>query len=117
MNNVSRVFATGFIWAALTILGVAMMVSKTDISSGNLTFMMIALIIGSTIGTAAIWTSNKPESDSREASEKAKRHSRVERLMNDLNEHDIEELRYRLMSQDDEDRIPLEELINKGRGR
>lgn len=116
MNNVSRVFATGFIWLALTILGVAMMVNHIDISSGTIAFMMTMLIIGATIGTAAIWKGSSPEGV-REQSEKAKRHSRVERLMNDLDERDIDELRFRLMSRDDDEAIPLEELISKGHGR
>jgi hypothetical protein len=117
MNSVSRVFATGFIWAALTILGVSMMVTHVDVSSGMLAFMMTVLVIGATIGTAAIWKGGDPESDVRQSSEKAKRRSRVDRLMNDLNERDIEELRYRLMSENDEDRVPLEELLYKGQGR
>ena len=117
MNNISRVFATGFIWAALTILGVAMMVTHVEMSSGNLTFMMIALIIGATIGTAAIWSSNKTDEDSQKSNEKAKRHSRVERLMNDLDDHDIEELRSRLISPNDEESVPLEELMHTPRRR
>lgn len=112
MNNVSRVFATGFIWAALTILGVAMMVSHLNLSDGILAFMMTMLIIGATIGTGAIWRGGQ---DTREEvqiqSEKAKRRSRVERMIGDLNDRGIEELRSRLMLQEDEDSIPLEELM------
>ncbi len=117
MNNISRVFATGFIWAALTILGVAMMVTHVEVSSGTLAFMMTILIIGATIGTASIWKSGNSESDIRRSSEKAKRHSRVERLMNDLDERDIDELRYRLMNQNDEESIPLEELMHTSKRR
>src|SRR4051812_30249193 len=103
MNNIARVFATGIIWGALTILGIAMMVSHVDISGGMLAFMLTALIVGATIGTAAIWNSGSKNEDALEQSGKNKRHSRVERLMSDLNEQDIDELRYRLMSQGDED--------------
>ncbi len=118
MNNISRVFATGFIWAALTILGVSMMVTHIDVSSGSIAFMMTILVIGATVGTASIWKSGDSDKDIKQSSEKAKRRSRVERLMNDLNDRDIEELRYRLMSQGDDDEvIPLEELITKGQGR
>jgi hypothetical protein len=111
MNNVSRVFATGFIWAALTILGVAMMVSHADISGGTLAFVMTVLIIGATVGTLGIWQSNSHQADVKLESEKAKRRSRVERLMSDLDDRDIEELRSRLMLQEDEEGIPLEELM------
>lgn len=112
MNHVSRVFATGFIWAALTILGVAMMVSHINLSDGILAFMMTVLIIGATIGTGAIWRGGQDTREEVQArSEKAKRRSRVERLMNDLDDRDIEELRSRLMLQEDEEGIPLEELM------
>ena len=117
MNNISRVFATGFIWAALTILGVSMMVTHIDVSSGTLAFMMSMLVIGATIGTASIWKGGDSDKDIQRSSEKAKRRSRVERLMNDLDDRDIDELRYRLMNPSDDEVIPLEELINKGQGR
>ncbi len=116
MNNISRVFATGFIWAALTILGVAMMVTHVTISSGTLAFMMAVLVIGATIGTGAIWRGGSHD-DVQQQSEKAKRHSRVERLMNDLDDRDIEELRYRLMSQNDNESVPLEELMHTSKRR
>src|SRR4051812_45996617 len=111
MNNVARVLGTGIIWGALTILGVAMMVTRVEISSGMVAFMMTILIIGATIATSAVWRSGSTETDVREQSEKAKRRSRVERLMSDLDERDIDELRYRLMGDQDEDAVPLEDLI------
>jgi len=117
MNSISRVIATGIIWAALTILGVAMMVTHVEMSGGMLAFMMTILVIGATIGTAAIWKGGDPEISAHQSSEKAKRRSRVDRLMNDLTDHDLEELRSRLMDENDEDRVPLEDLIYKGQGR
>jgi hypothetical protein len=117
MNNVARVFATGIVWGALTILGVAMMMTRVEVSSGLAAFMMTILIVGATIATSSIWRSGNTETDVREQSEKAKRRSRVERLMSDLDERDIDELRYRLMGDQDEDAVPLEDLMQSGRRR
>ena len=111
MNNVSRVFGTGIVWGALTILGVAMMVTRVEVSGGAAAFMMTILIIGATIATSAIWRSGSAEADVREQSEKSKRRSRVERLMSDLDERDIDELRFRLMGDNYDEKVSLEELM------
>jgi hypothetical protein len=117
MNNVARVFATGIIWGALTILGVAMMVTRVEVSGGMLAFVMTILIIGATIGTSAIWRSGTADADVREQSEKSKRSSRVERLMSDLDERDIDELRFRLMGDNNDEKVSLEELMQTGKRR
>ena len=117
MNNIARVFATGIVWGALTIISVAMTVSHIELSSGALLFIIVPLIIGATIATGAVWKGPDSTTNEQEASEKAKRRSRVERLMGDLDERDIDELRYRLMGDNDDERVPLEELIHKGQGR
>ncbi len=118
MNNISRVFATGFIWAAMTIVGVSIMVTRATSDGGALAFMMTVLIIGATFGTSAVWKSGDSDRAVREQSEKSKRRSRVERLMNDLSESDLDELRYRLMSgHDDDDPVTLEELIHNDKRR
>ena len=117
MNNIARVFATGIIWGALTILGVAATISHVELSSGSLTFMMAMLIIGATIGTGMVWKDSGGTVSAKEDAEKVKRRSRVERLMSDLDERDIDELRYRLMGDRDDEPVPLEDLIHKGQGR
>ena len=116
MNNIAKVIGTGIIWGALTILGVAMMVTRASVDGGASAFMVTMLIVGATIGTAAIWRGGA-DADVREQSEKAKRRSRVERLMNDLDERDIDELRYRLMGENTDESVPLEELMQRGQGR
>ena len=117
MNNIARVLATGIIWGALTVLGVAATLSRVALSSGALATIMTVFIIGATIGTASVWKGASATASAPEESEKAKRRSRVERLMSDLDEHDIDELRYRLMGDSDDDRVSLEELITKGQRR
>ncbi|MEZ4669865.1 MAG: hypothetical protein R3E39_18325 [Anaerolineae bacterium] len=40
-----------------------------------------------------------------------KRHSKIERLMNRLDEHELEELRTRLMIEQDGEAVSLDELL------
>lgn len=109
MNNTeARVLATGLIWIALTILGVALMV--TDTAGGSMSFMLATLIGGGTIGTAAIWRRSETSADPLDAAEKAKRRTRVDRLMERLDEHDLDELRYRLMNEQIDVPSPQDEV-------
>lgn len=118
MNNISRVFATGFIWAALTILGVGIMVSHATNDGGALVFMVSVLIIGATIATSAVWKSDATHATALEHAEKTKRRSRVERMMDNLSESDMDELRYRLMNTEhNEDPVTLETLLYNDKNR
>jgi len=112
VNNIqARVLATGLIWTALTVLGVSAMV--TGASSGSMTAILFVLIVGATISTGTIWRWAEPAQKAVEEAEKAKRRTRVERLMNDLDDREIAELRHRLTDEDGE-RAPLEELVRTG---
>jgi hypothetical protein len=117
MNNVSRVFGTGIVWGALTIMSVALTVSHNAIEGGMLAFVMTILIIGATIATSAIWRGGNSEAEVMEQSQKSKRRSRVERLMSDLDERDIDELRFRLMGDNNDEKVSLEELMQTGKRR
>ena len=117
MNNIARVFATGIIWGALTLIAVAMTVSQITLSSSAFVSALIALIIGATVGTLGVWRGAGANTDAREEAQKAKRRSRVERLMSDMDEHDLDELRFRLMGQNEEERVPLEELLQSQKRR
>ncbi len=110
MNNIqARVLATALIWTAITVLGVAVLVNSE--ASGAQAFMLVVLVIGGTIGTGTIWKDAESNGSASEQSEKAKRRSRVERMMDNLDARDLDELRYRLMDQRDEQQVPLDELM------
>lgn len=114
MNNIARVLATGIIWAALTVFGVAIMVTQTTLANGPLMFIVAALVIGAASGTTAVWNG----ADARKEAEKTKRRSRVERLMSDLDERDMDELRSRLMDDpNNNETVSLEELMQTGKQR
>ena len=110
MNNIqARVLATGLIWTALTVLGVAAMV--TGASSGSMTAILFVLIVGATISTGTIWRWARPNSTAVEEAEKEKRRTRLDRMMDTLDERELEELRHRLTGDGDDERYPLEELV------
>lgn len=90
--------------------------------SANIPIMVIlalALILAATLSTFFIWRHAHLESDTpaqakrtaSAANVKSKRGSRVEQVVNALDEDEIAELRARLHDVDDEDAVPLEALL------
>ncbi len=113
MNHIqARVLATGLIWTALTVLGVAAMV--TGASSGSMTAILFVLIVGATISTGTIWRSAEGNPTAIEEAEKMKRRTRLERMIDTLDEREIEELRQRLTGEQDDERVPLDQLVRTG---
>jgi hypothetical protein len=74
---------------------------------------MVILGVAAASATTAIWRDKSGTVASVEAAEKAKRHSRVERLMEQLDDRDIAELRARLAANEDGDAVPLEDLLRR----
>jgi hypothetical protein len=85
--------------------------------SANIPIMVIlalALILAATVSTYFVWRNAHLEADAPARSKstvKAKRGSRVEQVVNALDEDEIAELRTRLMDDHSGEAIPLEELL------
>ncbi len=107
-NMQARVLATGLIWTALTVLGVAAMV--TGASSGSMTAILFVLIVGATLSTGTIWRWAEPNSSTEDEAEKSKRRTRIDRMMDNLDDGELEELRYRLRGDEANKRVSLDEL-------
>jgi hypothetical protein len=78
--------------------------------------LTLALILAATLSTYFIWRNAHIEADApaqnkRAANVKSKRGSRVEQVVNALDEDEIAELRARLTAADDGEAIPLETLL------
>jgi hypothetical protein len=78
--------------------------------------LALALLLAATLSTFFIWRHAHLESDApaqakRAANVKSKRGSRVEQVVNALDEDEIAELRARLRDADEEDAVPLETLL------
>jgi hypothetical protein len=106
----ARVFATLFIWAAVTILGIGTLVNSTFLGGGPVIIIMVLLVGAAATATQNVWRS---DFGSRAAAEKIKRRTRVDRMMDKLSETEVEELRARLMAETDGEQVTLDELMTE----
>jgi hypothetical protein len=111
-NNETRLAATFLIWAGC--VAIAIFGRSPNISEGNAVAFMFVLALAGSISTIAVWasTSGHASNDAKEMAEKAKRRGKVERMLDQLSDQDIAELRTRLMEQE-ADAVPLEDLMKK----
>jgi hypothetical protein len=108
-----RFGVTIMMWLGVTGLGISMITWNANTPS-----VMMASILGvfALIFTSVMWRPAKSEqaSQMKAEAEKAKRRSRVERLMDDLPPEELNELRYRLMqAEDDAQPTRLDELLRR----
>ncbi|MAS35181.1 MAG: hypothetical protein CL610_14310 [Anaerolineaceae bacterium] len=104
MREISRLIGTAFIWTMLAII----LTSASVASSGDMTQLAVILGIGATISTGMIWNSGSGQKhdEANRVAEKAKRSSRVSRLMDNLDDDEVYQLEELLASRRDEQ--PLE---------
>jgi hypothetical protein len=112
-QNETRLYATIAIWSALAVMGVAAMVTRIQLDGGALVALFFVLIIGAAGGTAAVWNSGNAKQEAVDEAEKAKRRSKVERLVEKLDEQELDELRARLMAENDGEALSLDELMQE----
>lgn len=111
-NNETRLAATCGIWLAFTAVTVAALVTRVFDGSGTLFLVgFIFLLIAVSSATQAVWKYGGDLRSGEKMTEKAKRHSRVTRMLDKLDEDDLAELRARLMSESDGEAVSLEELL------
>lgn len=112
-NNEARVFGTFLVWTALTIILVTAMVTGVQIDSIPRFLGIVTLVVAGSVSTSAIWKSRGEESTDARRAEKTKRRSKLDRMLATLDDHDLEELRSRLMSEADGETVSLEELMTE----
>jgi hypothetical protein len=88
MSDIIRLIATGFIWGM-----VALMVTLAGPASDDMTALVLFLSAGATLSTAAIWLSAafRPRGEMAQAA-KAKRDSRLSRLVDELDQDEVYQL-------------------------
>jgi hypothetical protein len=108
-----RFGVTLMMWIGVGGLGLGMIMWNSDTPSTVMATFMGTFAL---IATVAMWRTPHAEQgvSVRAESEKAKRRSRIERLMDDLPPEELDELRYRLMQPED-DAAParLDELLRR----
>ena len=112
-QNETRFGATLAIWIAVTVIAVTAMVTGIKLDGVALFALFFVLIVGAAGGTAAVWNSGNSNEGAAESAGKSKRRSKVERLVEKLDEHELDELRTRLMSGNDGEVVSLDELMGE----
>lgn len=112
-NNFLRMLSTGLVWAAVAGMGITAMVStNVNVEGGAFVLMIAILMIGGAAATSTIWKYGDHGDDTSEA-EKAKRRSRVDRMIDRMDERDLAELRARLAENNDGEMMSLDELMQE----
>ncbi len=114
-NNEARTVGTCGIWFAVMVLG-AVAITNAATLGGVLVFLIVATIAAMAVGGMQFVWSGTSQSDS-EKSEKVKRRSKVDRMLEKLNDDDLNELRDRLMRESDGETVSLEELMRERKQR
>lgn len=113
IHPVFKMITTAFIWLVMP-----MTISSlpSDIGGGDLSMLTISFLIGVVLATRFIWRAGNESMPQMSELEKAKRvgSPRIARLMNTLNDQEMEELRARL-AYEQEETVPLEDLIRRER--
>lgn len=103
-RNLARLITTAIIWTALAVMGITAMVTNTDL---DFWVVLIGLAAG-TVSTMFIWDDHATGVAG--SAEKSKRSGRVDRVLEKLNNAELEELRARLTESDGE-MLTLDQLL------
>lgn len=107
-----RVAATMFIWLAFAIAMVLAIVNAMFLDTVALVFIVIAIAFAAASGTRAVWRQSAVAAPQ---AEKSKRRSRLERLLDEMDTDELEQLRARLMAENDGEQVSIEDLIQQAR--
>lgn len=108
--NETHLGTTGIIWVAYTVIMVAAMAASNNMSGGMLVMLVIIFTVAALSATSMIWKNRDMQSI-----EKVKRRSRVDRVMDEMNDQELSELRARIGYDTYEDPVALDELLKKNR--
>ncbi|MCB9451106.1 MAG: hypothetical protein H6672_06680 [Anaerolineaceae bacterium] len=113
MASLGRTIATVAIWMMVTGIIITGMIMEYD--AGGIAVLALIMGIGAAIATEKIWLTEGESKDARdrERREKAKRRSMVDRMLERLDESQLNELRARLMSEQDGEAVSLEDLLEE----
>lgn len=111
MDARTRLWATGIVWSAFTLIVIsivtALAVTGTDLAAGEQVFLLLVfalLVAGVTAATRAIWGGAHVDETVKERRGKLKRAmpSRVQRLVDDLDDDEVYELETLLLAREED---------------
>jgi len=111
MEHLDRVIASSVIWVAFA----AILIAAPNVTNDG--FIVMVLAIAAAVPTAIMWDSTRTAKEGESAEEKsgkAKReHSPIARLVEVLDEDELEELRQRLIADEDGELVELDTLLRQ----
>jgi hypothetical protein len=110
----ARVASTAFVWLSFTVIAVTAMVRDLNIDNFMGAFLAFMLVIAAISSTKYIWRGVRRD-DAAEEAEKTKRSGRVDRMLERLNERELDELRSRLINDSDGEAVSLEDVLQARR--
>lgn len=113
-DNTTKLSATAVIWTAFAVILIGAFVTLSSYGWVPILAVIILMTLAALGGTPMVW---KRYAMPVEETEKAKRRSRVERVLNDMDEHELEELRARLMREQGGEMVSLDEVLSRSKGR
>jgi hypothetical protein len=108
-RDIARVVGTCGIWFAVIIIGVAA-ITNAMFMNGVLVFLLVMIMaIAAASATQSIW--GHAHAETSQNADKIKRRSRVDRVLERMNDDELDELRARLMSESDGEAVSLNDLL------
>jgi len=106
-----RLTATAVIWTAFTIVTVGALIFSDRLSSGMIMFLALLFTAAAVISTNMIWKRTNEPIIQIERSEKSKRRTRVDDMLDTMSDREVDELRMRLIADSDGEAVDLNELL------
>lgn len=112
-----RLTATGIIWLAFTIVTLGALAASDHVSTTFIFVLTLMFTMAAITSTRMIWRYGNTSTIPVERSEKVKRRTRVEQVLDTMSDSELDELRSRLGDSDGE-AVGLDELLaERGRER
>lgn len=110
-DNTTKLSTTAVIWTAFAVVLIGAFVTLSSYGWVPVVIVIVLMMMAALAGTRMIWRGYAVVEVG-----KAKRRSRVESVLNDMGEHELEELRTRLMREQDGEMASLDEVLSRGKG-
>ncbi|MBL8162864.1 MAG: hypothetical protein JNJ61_12825 [Anaerolineae bacterium] len=111
----ARALTPAIIWIIFAAIAITALIAGQRVEEGVVIATMISSVIACLAGTNMVWRGTYGTDNTVADAEKTKRRSRVERLLDNMDERELDELRARLSDSDGE-MISLDDVLAERRG-
>jgi multisubunit Na+/H+ antiporter MnhF subunit len=110
----ARALTTTIIWIIFAAIAITALVAGQRVDDGVVIATMISTVIACLAGTNMVWRGTYGHDGAIAEAEKTKRRTRVERVLDSMDERELDELRARL-SESDGEMISLDDVLAERR--